>query len=96
LVILELKFTNRFPVWFEDLVRSCNLVLTGAAKYVEGVAACGESLFYGRQPTLVEEMQATREPEVRQDDNVLLDPEPAPGVQAAEANILIKEELNHG
>lgn len=95
-VILELKFTNRFPVWFEDLVRTCNLVLTGAAKYVDGVFACGETLFYGRRPTLVQEMQATEAPEVSRDDSLTLDPAADAYVQTAEADILIKEELNHG
>lgn len=37
LVVLELKFTNRFPDWFGDLVRIFNLVQCGAAKYAEGV-----------------------------------------------------------
>lgn len=36
-VILELKFTNRFPNWFLDLVRVFGLRQTGAAKYVEGL-----------------------------------------------------------
>jgi SPX domain protein involved in polyphosphate accumulation len=95
-VILELKFTNRFPVWFEDLVRSCDLVLTGAAKYVDGVAACGESLFYGRQPTLIEEMQSTQQPEVEPNQTALMDQVPVPEIHADNNNILIKEELNHG
>ncbi len=49
-VILEIKFTNRYPAWLQDLVRCCNLTITGAAKYVEGVAACGESLFEHHDP----------------------------------------------
>jgi hypothetical protein len=35
-VILELKFTGRFPNWYRDLVRTFNCFQTGAAKYVEG------------------------------------------------------------
>lgn len=35
LVILELKFTSRFPGWYRDLVEIFNLTQTGAAKYVE-------------------------------------------------------------
>jgi hypothetical protein len=35
-VIFELKFTERFPNWYRDLVRSFNLTQTGAAKFVEG------------------------------------------------------------
>ncbi len=40
-VILELKFTNRFPDWFKDLVRVFGLMQCGAAKYVEGVTFIG-------------------------------------------------------
>jgi len=40
-IILELKFTNRFPNWFGDLVRHFGLSQCGAAKYVEGVAQLG-------------------------------------------------------
>ncbi|HXJ55808.1 MAG TPA: polyphosphate polymerase domain-containing protein [Verrucomicrobiae bacterium] len=35
--ILELKFTNRFPDWFRELVRVFNVMQCGAAKYVESV-----------------------------------------------------------
>lgn len=41
-VILELKFTNRFPDWFSDLVRVFGLMQCGAAKYCEGIAMMGE------------------------------------------------------
>jgi hypothetical protein len=41
-VVLELKFTNRFPEWFRDLVRVFGLRQCGAAKYVDGVALQGE------------------------------------------------------
>ena len=35
-VILELKFTTRFPNFYRELVQTFNLAQTGAAKYVEG------------------------------------------------------------
>jgi SPX domain protein involved in polyphosphate accumulation len=35
-VILELKFTERFPTWYAELVRTFNCFQSGAAKYVEG------------------------------------------------------------
>ena len=35
MVILELKFTGRFPNWYRDLVRRFECFQTGAAKYVE-------------------------------------------------------------
>jgi hypothetical protein len=41
-VVLELKFTNRFPDWFRELVRIFGLHPCGAAKYVDGVALLGE------------------------------------------------------
>jgi len=36
-VVLELKFTDRFPTWMRDLVRACNLTRTSMAKYVNCV-----------------------------------------------------------
>ena len=41
-VILELKFTTRFPDWFKELVRCFGLMQCGAAKYAEGIAIAGE------------------------------------------------------
>jgi hypothetical protein len=41
-VILELKFTTRFPDWFKEMVRAFGLMQCGAAKYAEGVALLGE------------------------------------------------------
>ena len=41
-VILELKFTDRFPNWFNDLVQTFDCVLTGAAKYAGGIEQRGE------------------------------------------------------
>ncbi len=38
-VILELKFNNRFPGWFREMIQNYNLREGGAAKYCEGVAA---------------------------------------------------------
>jgi len=35
--ILELKYTDRYPVWFRDLVLRFGLDRRGAAKYVEGM-----------------------------------------------------------
>ncbi len=43
--ILELKFTNRFPNWFKDLVQIFGLRQVGAAKYVDGVTNMGEHRF---------------------------------------------------
>jgi len=40
-VILELKFTNRFPNWFNELVQRFGVMQCGAAKYVDGVNALG-------------------------------------------------------
>jgi len=44
-VVLELKFTDRFPDWFKQLVQVFGLVQCGAAKYVDGVMIVGEYRF---------------------------------------------------
>ena len=44
-VILELKFTGRFPDWFRQLVSTFHLTQCSAAKYVDGVALIGEHHF---------------------------------------------------
>jgi SPX domain protein involved in polyphosphate accumulation len=50
-VVLELKFTNRFPNWFKDLVQTFNLSQCGAAKYADGVTLLrGEKPQHRRQP----------------------------------------------
>ncbi|WP_414660010.1 VTC domain-containing protein [Horticoccus sp. 23ND18S-11] len=41
-VILEVKFTDRFPAWVGSMVQAFGLQQQSAAKYVDGVAACGE------------------------------------------------------
>jgi len=41
-VILELKFTGRFPGWFRELVEIFGVMQCGAAKYVDGVVVMGE------------------------------------------------------
>jgi len=45
LVILELKFTDRFPNWFKDMAQGFNLMRSAAAKYCGGVLLLGESNF---------------------------------------------------
>lgn len=44
-VILELKFTNRYPDWFKVLVRRFNLMQGSSAKYSGGVLLVGEKGF---------------------------------------------------
>ncbi len=41
-VILELKFTGRFPDWWRELVRVFGLEQASAAKYVDGITRYGE------------------------------------------------------
>jgi hypothetical protein len=38
-VILELKFTDRFPIWLRQMVRHFDLVRVSMAKYVSCVMA---------------------------------------------------------
>jgi hypothetical protein len=44
-VVLELKFTGRYPDWFRELVRIYGLRQCSAAKYADGVALIGEPAF---------------------------------------------------
>lgn len=41
-VVLELKFTDRFPNWFGELVRIFGVFQRGAAKYADGITLIGE------------------------------------------------------
>ena len=41
-IVLELKFTDRFPDWFADLVRHFDLVQIGAPKYCGSIFETGE------------------------------------------------------
>jgi VTC domain len=51
LVVLELKFTARFPNWFREMVRIFNLMQFSSAKYAEGVVVLGEHRFHdGERP----------------------------------------------
>ncbi len=51
-VILELKFTGRFPHWFRELVETFGLAQTGAAKYCEGIIALGEDKMFTSSKSL--------------------------------------------
>ncbi|MSU34181.1 MAG: polyphosphate polymerase domain-containing protein [Pedosphaera sp.] len=46
LVILELKFTGRFPGWFTEMVRALGLRQCSASKYADGIVNRGEAEFY--------------------------------------------------
>jgi SPX domain protein involved in polyphosphate accumulation len=50
-IVLEIKFTNRFPDWLADLVRHFNLVSSGAPKYCGSVALTGEERLGQAVPT---------------------------------------------
>jgi VTC domain len=54
-VILELKFTNRFPNWFRELVRIANVMQCGAAKYVSGIQLIGHRRLGAHAEVLEEE-----------------------------------------
>lgn len=55
-VVLELKFTGRFPNWFNILVSRFNLMRAAAMKYSGGVAVVGEQFFQRRDPVWEEGM----------------------------------------
>jgi VTC domain len=46
LVVLELKFTGRFPDWFKEMVRIFNLRQGSASKFADGIARKGEHFFH--------------------------------------------------
>lgn len=48
-VVLELKYTGRFPDWMRDMVQACNLQRCSAAKYVDGILRMEEQ---GQQPSI--------------------------------------------
>ena len=50
-IVLELKYTNRYPAWFRDIVQNFNLMQCGAAKYAGGIMLYGEQR-YLRAPEL--------------------------------------------
>lgn len=60
LVILELKFTNRFPDWYGDLVRTFNVMQGGAAKYVESIQAIGHRKLNSTIPVIEEPSRLSR------------------------------------
>ena len=45
MVIMELKFTGRFPNWFGELARMFGIMQCGVAKYAEGITTLGEHRF---------------------------------------------------
>jgi SPX domain protein involved in polyphosphate accumulation len=55
-VILELKFTNRFPNWFRHLVHRFNVMQCGAAKYISSVEGVGRARLdaWGSPPLVAE------------------------------------------
>ena len=56
-VVLELKFTNRFPNWFRDLIETFGVMQCGAAKYVEGVQNLGSRRLHALGPVVEEPME---------------------------------------
>jgi SPX domain protein involved in polyphosphate accumulation len=59
-VILELKFTNRHPDWFRELVRAFNVMQCGAAKYIESVDGIGARRLSADGPVMAEESSLSR------------------------------------
>jgi hypothetical protein len=48
--VLELKFTDRFPDWLQDLVQHFNLSQTGAPKYCGSILESGEDRVLAQPP----------------------------------------------
>jgi hypothetical protein len=53
-VVLELKFTDRFPSWMREMVRVFDLMQFSSAKYAEGVTLLGEHRFHDGEGALWE------------------------------------------
>jgi len=53
-IVLELKFTDRFPDWFADLVRHFDLVQTGAPKYCGSIFETGEQRVVSKFSNLIQ------------------------------------------
>jgi hypothetical protein len=51
-VVLELKFTDRFPNWMRVMVQTFNLMQFSSAKYAEGVTLLGEHRFHNGERCL--------------------------------------------
>jgi hypothetical protein len=56
--ILELKFTDRFPGWFRDLVQHFNLTQVGVPKYCGSVVESGERDVFRTDPQVLQEKLA--------------------------------------
>jgi hypothetical protein len=50
--VVELKFTARYPKWFNQMVQRFDLMQSSSAKYVEGVTLLGEHRFHDGQQAL--------------------------------------------
>jgi hypothetical protein len=61
-MVLELKYTNRFPSWFRDLVQTFHLMQSGGPKYSGGVQLYGEHCFMG---DVVSQQQMQMAPELQ-------------------------------
>ena len=59
-VILELKFTNRYPDWFRQLVQVFDVMQCGAAKYVESIQGIGSGPLHCSIPVAEEESRLSR------------------------------------
>lgn len=75
-VILELKFTGRFPNWFRDMVEVFGVMQLGAAKYAFGVEQLGEnrlnpSYFPHEPEDVVEKLLSRRSRKPRQDNETV-------------------------
>lgn len=80
-VVLELKFTGRFPDWFGELVRCFNLWQCAAAKYVDGITASAETSpdldVLTRQPLPEAETKRRKRHEILMKNQQTIEPVPA-------------------
>lgn len=66
-VVLELKFTGRFPTWFRDIVQGFNLQQGSAAKYADGLMLLGEQRVLAAHLAVLPELAARPEAQAWRD-----------------------------
>jgi len=90
-IVLELKFTDRFPNWMRQMVQTYNLFRTSMAKYVTcqmGMEAYGAAVIRdveaAREMLAAQRWEEARRHELQRGGGVLLSPTPRPAPASAQ------------
>jgi VTC domain len=82
-VVLEIKFTERFPSWCRDMVQALGLAQTGAAKYAWGIEQLGEARFGQRDWKFQENNSFDAKPAAEKTAAAIVRQEAAPVLERA-------------